>query len=192
MPLRGLPSRPAKMALVDLFWLYPRQLFRSYRFVSSHCDTAMKTISLLQRLLPRETPQEKSPVCEISCALNRRSENVVLEAVIIAELRFSDIERQVLAADFMERTNNAALEYVPKAFNRLGVRGTDNKFRPLQRCHQAWDNRHPEELAKRASRRMEATPGLAILRDARTGQRDALPGSAPQDEVGDIFTASRQ
>ena len=43
---------------------------------------------------------------------------------------------------------------------------------------------HPEELAKQASRRMDATQGLAaILRDARKGR-------APQDEVGDIFTAS--
>src|ERR1700676_664637 len=37
---------------------------------------------------------------------------------------------------------------------------------------------HPEELAKQASRRMDATQGLAaILRDARKGR-------APQDEVG--------
>src|SRR6266850_6114192 len=44
---------------------------------------------------------------------------------------------------------------------------------------------HPEELAKQASRRMDATQGLAaILRDARKGR-------APQDEVGDIFRASK-
>src|SRR6266403_5568512 len=44
---------------------------------------------------------------------------------------------------------------------------------------------HPEELAKQASRRMDAAQGLAaILRDARKGR-------APQDEVGDIFRASK-
>src|SRR5882672_7672477 len=44
---------------------------------------------------------------------------------------------------------------------------------------------HSEELAKQASRRMDATQGLAaILRDARKGR-------APQDEVGDIFRASK-
>ena len=52
---------------------------------------------------------------------------------------------------------------------------------------------HPEELAKQASRRMEATFGLAaILRDARKGalvQRRAQLRSRG-DEVGDIFTTS--
>jgi hypothetical protein len=42
---------------------------------------------------------------------------------------------------------------------------------------------HPEELAKQASRRMDATHGLAvILRDAAK--------TPPQDEVRDCFTAS--
>jgi hypothetical protein len=59
-------------------------------------------------------------------SLNRRSENVVIEAIIIAKLELSDIERQVFCADFVERADDAALENAPETFNRLGVNGTDN------------------------------------------------------------------
>jgi hypothetical protein len=38
-----------------------------------------------------------------SAPLNRHSENVVVKAVVIAELKFSDIQRQVLADDLVER-----------------------------------------------------------------------------------------
>lgn len=56
-----------------------------------------------------------------SCALNRHSENVVVKAVIIAELKFSDIEVKVLFADIMEGADDAPLEDAPEALNRDGV-----------------------------------------------------------------------
>jgi hypothetical protein len=52
--------------------------------------------------------------------LNRRAQNVIIEAVIIAELKFSNIERHILAADLVERADDTALEDAPKALNRLG------------------------------------------------------------------------
>lgn len=58
--------------------------------------------------------------------LNRRSENIVIEAVVIAELEFGNVERQIFAADFVEATDNAALEDAPKAFNRVRVDRADN------------------------------------------------------------------
>jgi hypothetical protein len=61
-----------------------------------------------------------------SHALNRRSENVIVEAVIIPKLELSDIERQILCTDFVERADDTALEDAPKAFNRLSVHRTDN------------------------------------------------------------------
>ena len=45
---------------------------------------------------------------------NRRAENVSVLAVIIAELELGDIERHVLAADLVERTDDAALENLQK------------------------------------------------------------------------------
>lgn len=52
---------------------------------------------------------------------NCRSENVRVEAVIIAELKFSDIERHIFGADLVERADDPALEDAPKAFNRIRV-----------------------------------------------------------------------
>jgi hypothetical protein len=61
-----------------------------------------------------------------STSLNRRAENVVIEAVVVAELKFGDIQRHVLFADFVERADDTALEDAPEALNRLGVDRADN------------------------------------------------------------------
>jgi hypothetical protein len=58
--------------------------------------------------------------------LNRRSENVVVEAIIIPELELCNVKMQVLFADIVECPHDTALEDAPKAFNRLGVNSTDN------------------------------------------------------------------
>jgi hypothetical protein len=39
--------------------------------------------------------------------LNRRSENIGLAPVVIPELKFGDVQRQIFGADFVEATNNA-------------------------------------------------------------------------------------
>jgi hypothetical protein len=59
---------------------------------------------------------------EASCALNRRSENVIVKAVIIAELKLSNIEVKIPFADVVEGADDAALEDAPKALNRIQVR----------------------------------------------------------------------
>jgi hypothetical protein len=67
-----------------------------------------------------ETPQEKALASEISCALNRRFENVIVEAIVIPELELRNVEWQVFGANLVERTNDPSLENAPKAFNRFG------------------------------------------------------------------------
>jgi hypothetical protein len=62
----------------------------------------------------------------ISNSLNSRSENVVIETVIISELKFCDVERHIFGADLMERADDAALEDAPEAFDGLGMNGTNN------------------------------------------------------------------
>lgn len=62
----------------------------------------------------------------VLASLNRRCENVIIEAVVIAELKFRDVQRHVLGADLVERANDTALEDRPKAFNRLRVDRADN------------------------------------------------------------------
>ncbi len=57
---------------------------------------------------------------------NRRSENVRVPPVVIAELELRDVQRHVFAADFVEAADDAALEDRPEAFNRIGVDCSDD------------------------------------------------------------------
>ena len=45
-----------------------------------------------------------------STSLNRRAENIIIETVVISELKFRDVQRQIFAADFVEASDDAALE----------------------------------------------------------------------------------
>jgi hypothetical protein len=62
----------------------------------------------------------------VSAGCYRGSENVVIKAVVVSELKFRDVQRHVLAADLVERADDAALEDAPKALNRLSVNRADN------------------------------------------------------------------
>ena len=44
---------------------------------------------------------------------NRSSENIRIEAVVIAELKLSDIQREIFRADFVECANHPALNQRP-------------------------------------------------------------------------------
>jgi len=59
-------------------------------------------------------------------SFDRHSENVVIEAVIIAELKFGNIEIKVLFANVVEGADDAVLEDAPESFNRIGVNRADN------------------------------------------------------------------
>jgi hypothetical protein len=63
-----------------------------------------------------------------SAACYRFTENIIIETVIIAELKFRDIQRHVLFADLVECAHNSALHNRPKALNRVGVNRTDDVF----------------------------------------------------------------
>ena len=52
-------------------------------------------------------------------SINRRSENVVIESVVVAKLKFRDVQRSIFGADLVERTGNTALKDAPKALNLL-------------------------------------------------------------------------
>ena len=59
----------------------------------------------------------------LSTFLNRPSENVIIEAVIVAELELSDIERRALGADFVKRVDDAAFENASEAWRLLVEQG---------------------------------------------------------------------
>jgi hypothetical protein len=62
----------------------------------------------------------------MSASLNRRSENIPIFAIIIAELELGDIERHIFPAHFVERADNAALENRPEALDGLRVDCADD------------------------------------------------------------------
>ena len=53
-------------------------------------------------------------------------ENIGVEAVVIPELKFSDIQRQIFCGNLVIGTDNAALQDRPEAFDGLGMDGTAN------------------------------------------------------------------
>ena len=59
-----------------------------------------------------------------------RTKDVRIGAVIIAERKLRDVEREIFGADFVERADHAAFEDRPKAFNRVRVDRADNVLMP--------------------------------------------------------------
>lgn len=62
----------------------------------------------------------------VSAACYRRPEHVGVHAVIIAELKFRDVERHIFGAHLVERADYAALEDRPETLNRVRVDCADN------------------------------------------------------------------
>jgi hypothetical protein len=59
---------------------------------------------------------------------NRVAKNICVLPVVVAELKFRDVERHVFFADLVERAHHAAREDRPEALNRVGVDRADNIF----------------------------------------------------------------
>ena len=59
---------------------------------------------------------------------NRRSEDVSILAVIIEELKFRYIQRQIIGTNFMEAANDTTLEDRPETLNRVRVDRANNVF----------------------------------------------------------------
>ena len=56
----------------------------------------------------------------------RRSEHVGVEAIVIPELKFRDVDRHIFGAHLVERADYAALEDRPEALNRVGMNSADH------------------------------------------------------------------
>jgi hypothetical protein len=61
-----------------------------------------------------------------SASLNRRSENVVVEAIIVPELEFRNVKVKVAFAHIVECADDAALKDAPETLNCLGVDSPDD------------------------------------------------------------------
>lgn len=67
-----------------------------------------------------------SSVSSFSAPRYRSLEDVGIHAIIVPELKLSDIQRQIFAADLVEAAHDAALQQRPEAINRLRVNDTIN------------------------------------------------------------------
>src|SRR5271165_2093161 len=67
-----------------------------------------------------------SPTCPGSASLDRRSEDVFVEAIVIPQLEFCKIERKIFSADLMEAAHDAALQDRPEALDCVRVDSADN------------------------------------------------------------------
>ena len=57
-----------------------------------------------------------------STSLNRRSENVIVEAIVIPKLELCNVKWQVFGANLVESADDTALEYAPEALNGASVK----------------------------------------------------------------------
>jgi hypothetical protein len=62
----------------------------------------------------------------VSATRYRRAENVRVASVVISELKFGDVQRQIFTADFVEASHDAALQERPKAVNCLRMHNAVN------------------------------------------------------------------
>jgi hypothetical protein len=90
----------------------------------------------LQSLRARAPVQE--PHGAISASFDRRSEDVRVLPIIIAELEFGNVQRHIFSAHFVERADYAALENRPKAFDGLSVDSADDVLAPRMVNSHVW------------------------------------------------------
>jgi len=77
----------------------------------------------------QQTPRLRRSLQEPRSVLasgNRRSKDICIFPVIVAELKFCNIERHVFGTGLVEASNYTALENRPEAFNRVRMNRADD------------------------------------------------------------------
>jgi len=73
----------------------------------------------------RQQPIRKKMMMTLA-ASNLRSENVRILAIVVAELKFRDVQRHIFGADLVEAPHDPAFEDGPETFNHVRVDRADN------------------------------------------------------------------
>jgi hypothetical protein len=74
-----------------------------------------KKSPLLRTKLPQA--RARDTFVSHSASLNRRSENVVIEAVVVSKLKLRNVQLQILGADFVEGADHFALNNFHRHFS---------------------------------------------------------------------------
>jgi hypothetical protein len=77
----------------------------------------------LDQSRPPQWPQSLSFL--FSCPLNRRPENIIVEAIIVPKLELRNVKMQVSFADIVKRAYDPALEDAPETLNRVRMNCAD-------------------------------------------------------------------
>jgi hypothetical protein len=86
---------------------------------------AIPTVSIQSRWQRSQLAEtDASDLASAHCY--RRSENIGIGAVVIAELKFRDVQRQIFLADFVECAHHATLKDRPETLNRIRVDRTND------------------------------------------------------------------
>ena len=70
---------------------------------------------------PRLSLAETVASDRVSAACYRGPRNIDVLPIVIAELKFRDVQRQILAAYFVEAAHDAALQERPETIDRLSM-----------------------------------------------------------------------
>ena len=68
---------------------------------------------------------------QLLAARNRASKNIWIAAIIVAELKFRDVQRQIFTAYLVIAAHDAALNQRPETLNRVGVDRADDMLTSL-------------------------------------------------------------
>lgn len=114
----------------------------------------------------------------ISTCLHSRAEDVFVFAIVITELEFGNVKRQILLGNIMESTDEPSLDHRPKRLNRIDVNRADNVLAAL-----VIDERMREVLAEPAIAAMRIGAKQAdLMRNCRAHEgAQALAGDAIND-----------
>src|ERR1019366_6270220 len=104
--------------------LIARRLSSCWRSRSLRWDSP-RFFTLGDSLRPSDIPTP-------STALNRFPENVQVAAVVVAQLEFREIEREIFPAHLVHGADHTALHRRPEALDGVRVNGAGNVCRPIR------------------------------------------------------------
>jgi hypothetical protein len=78
------------------------------------------------RLQGTQTAQLPLVALDSLAAVDRSSEDVGIEPIVVAELKLRDVERHIFGRHLVERADHAALEDRPETLNRIRMNGAKN------------------------------------------------------------------
>jgi hypothetical protein len=109
-------------------WCCHRRLFAWVAVCSYPVIIISFALLLIWWLWPSESASGFFGASGVSASRYSRTEDVHVFPIVVAELKFRDVQRHVFTADFVERADDPALHQRPEALNRVGVNCADNVF----------------------------------------------------------------